>query len=136
MDLKDQLAAVAEKLFPGSSVPDVVDSFLQYRPTTLVDCARQTPDQPERQKLYIAAANIVSAIKGENKTFNTEKIGRPDQDNPCNAFVYGITPHGACQTDGHWQCGMCSERDPDTIRDPDLPWYIPPMNRRRNKSEW
>lgn len=58
-----------------------------------------------------------------------------DPDAKCELFFYG-NPEGDCRTDGHYLCRECKNRDPDTMRDPDSYFYVPPMKRRMHKASW
>lgn len=51
-----------------------------------------------------------------------EVIGAPnvrDPENPCESFepiktIYGVDCQGTCETDGHYMCGKCVNREPFT----------------------
>jgi hypothetical protein len=135
-DTKQKLDELVLKLFPGSAMREVADCLLKYKADTAFDCAKFCQDWPERMHLFIELANLLSKIDGENKLYTTENLGRPDFDNPCDAYVYGLDPEGDCQTDGHFLCGTCSCRSPDTTKNPESPWYVRPMERRKGSSEW
>ena len=38
-----------------------------------------------------------------------------DPEYPCEAYVEG-TPKGTCQSDGHYLCWTCQDRDPEEYR--------------------
>jgi hypothetical protein len=85
--------------------------------------------------LFVQAANVVAELYGSNERFGLGKEELRDPEAPCHVFFYG-KPEGDCQTDGHFLCTECKNRDPNTIKDPDSPWYVPPMERRQHKAEW
>ena len=141
--LRRELTEVAEKLFPGSlpCISDVVDSLIQNGAYELYMCSlanstnKQMEDVPlciwERAHYFREASRLVGEITGS-------LFGKPevrDPDSLCQGFVPGEAA-GDCQTDGHHLCADCRVRDPALISNPESPFYVPPLERRKNKAEW
>lgn len=73
----ENLSMAVSKLFVGCSVSDVVESFLQYHPEVLFNCAKSNQDQLERSRLFVVVANLVAEIQGRPERYEPVKALPP-----------------------------------------------------------
>lgn len=125
-----KLEEIVEELYPFCDTQDMVFSLLSVGSRNLHDLACQRNIDSYTRELWREASVLV----GEINTPWWKEEGDPEK---CYRYKKG-PPSGDCETKylPNNLCATCKRRDVDLIRDPDSEYYVPPMERRKNKGEW